>query len=160
MGPTINPRVKICCIASTEEASLAIRYGASAVGLVSAMPSGPGPISEELIAEIAKTIPPPIASFLLTSRKDVRSIIAQQRKCATNTIQLCDAIDDATYEELRDAMPGVALVQVIHVLGPESVDEALRVAPRVNALLLDSGNPALPVKVLGGTGRPHDWKIS
>ena len=160
MGPTINPRVKICCIASSEEASLAIRYGASAIGLVSAMPSGPGPISEDLIAEIAKTIPPPVASFLLTSRQDARSIIAQQKKCGTNTIQLCDAIKDETYDELRDAMPGVALVQVIHVLGPESVDEALRAAPHVNAILLDSGNPALAVKVLGGTGRPHDWKIS
>ena len=160
MGPTINPRVKICCIASSEEASLAIRYGASAIGLVSAMPSGPGPIPEDLIAEIAKTIPPPVASFLLTSRQDARSIIAQQKKCGTNTIQLCDAIKDETYDELRDAMPGVALVQVIHVLGPESVDEALRAAPHVNAILLDSGNPALAVKVLGGTGRPHDWKIS
>lgn len=160
MVPTIHPRVKICCIASSEEASLAIRYGASAIGLVSAMPSGPGPIPEDLIAEIAKTIPPPIASFLLTSRQDACSIIAQQKKCGTNTIQLCDEIEDETYDKLRSAMPGVALVQVIHVLGPESVDEAVRVAPRVNAILLDSGNPVLPVKVLGGTGRPHDWRIS
>src|SRR5205085_9909974 len=58
------------------------------------------------------------------------------------------------------ALPGVSLVQVIHVTGPESIDEALSVAPHVNALLLDSGNPALKVKELGGTGRRHDWQIS
>jgi phosphoribosylanthranilate isomerase len=40
------------------------------------------------------------------------------------------------------------------------VDEAVAVAPRVDALLLDSGNPALAVKELGGTGRRHDWALS
>jgi len=30
----------------------------------------------------------------------------------------------------------------------------------VDALLLDSGNPALAVKELGGTGRVHDWSLS
>ena len=30
----------------------------------------------------------------------------------------------------------------------------------VDALLLDSGNPSLAVKELGGTGRTHDWKLS
>ena len=42
------PRVKICCIKSIEEASMAVGYGASAIGLVSEMPSGPGPISVKL----------------------------------------------------------------------------------------------------------------
>ena len=44
--------------------------------------------------------------------------------------------------------------------GPESVDEAVALAPAVDAILLDSGNPALEVKELGGTGRRHDWEIS
>ena len=70
-------RIKICCISSFEEASLAIRYGADAIGLVGKMPSGPGPIEDELIAVIAKTIHPPIASFLLTSEQTARSIIDQ-----------------------------------------------------------------------------------
>jgi phosphoribosylanthranilate isomerase len=51
-------------------------------------------------------------------------------------------------------------VQVVHVTGPESLDEAVSLAPYVDALLLDSGNPALTVKELGGTGRVHDWRIS
>jgi phosphoribosylanthranilate isomerase len=80
-----KPRVKICCIASVEEADLAIKYGASALGLVSEMPSGPGVISLEQIAEIVQKIPPPIATFLLTCRQTIEEIVAQHRQCLTNT---------------------------------------------------------------------------
>ena len=159
MKPTAKPRVKICCMASIEEAWLAIEAGASAVGLVSAMPSGPGPIPEPLIAEIAATIPPPIGSFLLTCKQDVEGIVDQQRRLGVNTIQICDRLL-GDYNELRAALPGVSLVQVIHVTGAESVDEAISVAPFVDAILLDSGNQALAIKELGGTGRTHDWTLS
>lgn len=156
----MRPRVKICCIASVDEAKLAIRYGASALGLVSAMPSGPGPISEELIAEIAATIPPGVASFLLTCEEDPERIIDQQRRTGVNTIQLCDRLKTGAHDELRRAMPGIAIVQVIHVTGRESIGEALAAAAHTSALLLDSGNQSLAVKELGGTGRVHDWSIS
>ena len=139
---------------------MAVECGASAVGLVSEMPSGPGVIAEELIAEIAARVPPTVATFLLTCKQDAESIIAQQRRCRVNTIQLCDRVAPDVYAELRAELPSVALVQVVHVAGEESVDEALAVAPRVDALLLDSGNQALAVKELGGTGRTHDWRLS
>jgi phosphoribosylanthranilate isomerase len=157
---TNKPRVKICCIGSVEEAWLAISYGASAIGLVSEMPSGPGVIREDLIKEIAAIVPPPVASFLLTCRQDAESIVAQQRRCRTNTIQICDRIELESYSMLREALAGVALVQVVHVGGEEAITEALSVAPQVDAILLDSGNQSLPVKELGGTGRAHDWAIS
>ena len=139
---------------------MAVTGGASALGLVSAMPSGPGSISEERIAEIAATISPAIGSFLLTSRQDVDGIIKQQQRCRTNTVQLCDSLTHGTHADLKSALPGVSIVQVIHVTGPESVKEALAVAPMVHAILLDSGNTALAVKELGGTGRVHNWALS
>ena len=43
---------------------------------------------------------------------------------------------------------------------PKSVDEAIAVAPHVDAILLDSGNQSLAIKELGGTGRTHDWSLS
>src|SRR5947209_19547815 len=132
-----RPRVKICCIASREEARMAVECGASAVGLVSAMPSGPGVIAEELIAEIATRVPPPVATFLLTCKQDAASIIEQQRRCRVNTIQLCDRVAPGVYSELRARLPGVSLVQVVQVGGEESLDEALNVAPHVDALPLD-----------------------
>ncbi|HLW03863.1 MAG TPA: phosphoribosylanthranilate isomerase [Ktedonobacterales bacterium] len=160
MEPTTRPRVKVCCIASVAEARLAIGYGASAVGLVSEMPSGPGPIAEEAIARIAVTVPPPVVSVLLTSKQDTTEIIAQQRRCGVSAIQIVDRLVTGTYRDLRAALPGIRLIQVIHVGGQESFAEAVAVAPQVDALLLDSGNQSLPIKELGGTGRVHDWQIS
>jgi len=160
MQPTARPRVKICCISSVGEARTAVRYGASALGLVSSMPSGPGVIGEDLIAEIAATIPPGVASFLLTSKQEAQSIIEQQRRTRVNTIQICDSLEMKNYQHLRTALPGVALVQVIHVRGIGSIHEARTVAPYVDGILLDSGNQSLTVKELGGTGRTHDWTIS
>lgn len=130
------------------------------MGLVSSMPSGPGVISEETIASIADAVPPPIASFLLTSEHLADAIIAQQRRCRTNTLQLCDHLPATVYPRLRSELPGISLVQVVHVTGPESVDYAVAAAAHVDALLLDSGNPGLAVKELGGTGRVHDWTWS
>jgi len=153
-------RVKVCCISSIEEARTAIRLGASALGFVSEMPSGPGVISEALIARIAATVPPPIATFLLTSRTDAAEIIAQQRRCGVNTIQFCDFLPAGTLTTLRKALPGVSLVQVIHVLDAASVEEAEEASHQADALLLDSGNQLLPIKELGGTGRIHDWTLS
>jgi phosphoribosylanthranilate isomerase len=153
-------RVKICCIESPEEARQAISAGASALGLVSAMPSGPGVVTEERIAEIVARVPPPIATFLLTSHTEAEPIIAQQRRCRANTIQLVDAVAPGTCRRLREALPGVAIVGVVHVRGEASIDEALAAAGDVDALLLDSGNPDLAVRELGGTGRVHDWSVS
>jgi len=153
--------MKVCCIGSVEEARLAVRYGACAVGLGGKMPSGPGVIGEELICAIARTVPPGVASFLLTSEQKVSAIIDQQRRCGVNTLQIVDRLEEGTYGDLRAALPGVGLVQVIHVRGEESLDEACEVARAgVDAVLLDSGNPALAVKLLGGTGKTHDWSIS
>lgn len=160
MEAVTSPRVKICCIGSVEEARLAIAAGASALGLVSEMPSGPGVISEDVIARVAAIVPPGVTSVLLTCRQDVGSIIAQQQRTRVNAIQICDRLTDGTYDDLRRALPGIGLMQVIHVTGPESVEEALAIAPHVQALLLDSGNPALAVKQLGGTGRVHNWSVS
>ncbi len=156
----MKPRIKICCIANEQEAADAISFGASAIGLVGAMPSGPGPITDEEIYRIARTVPPPIATFLLTSEQTPDGIIDHHQRTKTNTIQIVDELTDRAYHKIRTALPNVKLVQVIHVTGEESVDEACELAEFVDAILLDSGNPKLAVKELGGTGRRHDWHLS
>lgn len=160
MSDVAITRAKVCCISSVAEAALAVRYGASALGLVSMMPSGPGVIGEALIAEIAATVPPGVATFLLTSNRDADVIVRQLQHCRTNTLQLVDRVPVELYAALREALPGIKLVQVVHVIDEASVREAVSVAPMVDAVLLDSGNPALKVKELGGTGRVHDWTLS
>jgi phosphoribosylanthranilate isomerase len=160
MHATAKPRVKICCIRSVAEAWTAIRHGASALGLVSKMPSGPGVIPDEDIEAIAAVVPPPVATFLLTCSQDAASIVDQQRRLRTTTVQVCDRLQKAGYATLRDALPGVRIVAVVHVTGPAAVDEAVAVAAQADAVLLDSGRPDLAVKELGGTGRRHDWALS
>ena len=160
MKPFRTPKVKICCIASVEEAWLAIQYGATALGLVSEMPSGPGVIPEQIIAEIASIVPPSVSSFLLTSRQDPSVLIEQHRRCRTTVIQLCDRLEIEAYQKLKEALPGIGLVQVIHVTSEEALSEAAAVAPHVSGILLDSGNQKLTIKQLGGTGRVHDWTLS
>jgi phosphoribosylanthranilate isomerase len=156
----IRPRIKICCISTVDEADIAVRAGASALGLVGKMPSGPGVISDEEIYEIAQTVPPPIATFLLTSETDSLDIIEHHKLVQTNTIQIVDKLTYGTYQEIHETIPSVKIVQVIHVLDDSSVDEACEIAEMVDAILLDSGNPNLDIKELGGTGRIHNWDLS
>lgn len=155
-----RPRVKICCISSIEEAKLAVEYGASALGLVGHMPSGPGVIGDELIYQIAKEVPPPISTFLLTSETKPQNIIQHYRRVNTTTIQIVDELEKRDYQSLRDDLPNVKLVQVIHVIDENSVKEAIEISKYVDAILLDSGNLNLSVKELGGTGRTHNWELS
>lgn len=156
----IKPRVKICCISSKQEAFDAIEAGAAALGLVGEMPSGPGVISDGEIFEIACLVPPPVGTFLLTSRTNAKDIIEHHGRTQTSTIQIVDELIEGSYAEIRHALPGIKLVQVVHVIDEKSIDEAVELAESVDAILLDSGNPKLEIKELGGTGRKHDWRLS
>lgn len=160
MKSKIQPHVKICCISSQAEAQLAIDCGASALGLVGPMPSGPGIIDNQQIKEIASAVPPPISTFLLTSETNAADIINHYKKVNTSVIQMVDALTDNGYVQIKQSFPHVKLVQVIHVIDKSSIEQAQQAAQFVDAILLDSGNPGLSIKELGGTGRTHDWQLS
>ena len=153
-------KVKVCCISSISEAHLALKSGADALGLVGHMPSGPGVISDELIAAIVKAVPKETNTFLLTSETDARAIIAHHKKVGTSTIQIVDTLTSGNHHIIKEALPEVNLIQVLHVVDDRSIEEAITVAPWVDGILLDSGNPNLQVKELGGTGRVHNWDVS
>lgn len=156
---TRRTRLKVCCIASREDAKLAIDAGADALGLVARMPTGPGPIADDLIAAIADAVGPPVATFLLTSEVDPDAVVDHVRRTRVNTVQLVDdTVGEDVYAALRESVPAVRIVQVVHVRDQASVELALRAARLVDSLLLDSGNPA--ARELGGTGRTHDWSLS
>ena len=161
MESTFRTRVKICCISSPEEARLAIRFGADALGLVGQMPSGPGVVDDDVAAGIVRVTPPPVATFMLTSETTTSGILAHQKRVGANTIQLVDAVPGNSYAAIRAALPAIKLVQVIHVIDHRSIEEAVQAIENgIDALLLDSGNPTLAVKELGGTGRVHNWQVS
>ena len=157
---TSRTRIKICCISSPDEAALAISAGADALGLVGHMPSGPGVIDDDLISTIIDDVPPPVATFLLTSETKSDGIVHHARRCRADTLQLVDDVAPDAYPIIRTSLPSRRLVQVIHVEGPETIDSATEAAAHADAILLDSGQPSAEVKELGGTGRTHDWEIS
>jgi phosphoribosylanthranilate isomerase len=156
----MRTRIKICCISSIEEAKLAIACGADALGLVGKMPSGPGPIEDELIATIARAIPPPVASFLLTSEQSAEAIVSHVKRTGVNTVQIVDELTSGNYLQIRNELGSIRVVQVIHVRDETAIAEALAVQNFVDAILLDSGNPKSSIKTLGGTGNTHNWDIS
>ena len=156
----MKTKVKICCISSITEANLAVSYGADALGIVSQMPSGPGVISDDKIPGIIESVPGYIDTFLLTSKVDPEQIISQQKKFKPKTLQLVDEVDINVYGVLKKELPGINIVQVVHVTGDSSLEYAVKVSEYVHGILLDSGNPDLAVKELGGTGRTHNWNIS
>lgn len=158
--PHSRTRVKICCIMSLEEAAIASRYGADALGLVGAMPSGPGIISDETAKQIAARVPPPIASFLLTSETTAQKISAHVLDVGASTIQIVNHIDPDESARLAELIPAIKRVQVIHVEDNACLELINDYQAHNNAFLLDSGKPSAQIPELGGTGRTHDWEIS
>jgi phosphoribosylanthranilate isomerase len=156
----MKPQVKICCISSVEEAKIALDFGADVLGLVAKMPSGPGTIEDDLIAQIVQNIPIDTDTFLLTPKKNPYEIVEHQQLTGTNCIQLVDAVSIEDYAILRTHLPNIKLIQVIHVTDEKSLEEAIAYAEVADMILLDSGNPNLKIKELGGTGRTHNWELS
>lgn len=155
-----RPVVKICCISSVQEAKTAAEYGASALGLVSSMPSGPGVISDRQIQEILNNVRENVSTFLLTSETTAERIIEQHYKFNTTAIQIVDEVEFKVYKEIKEKFPEVKIVQVVHVTDETSVEYANSVSHFADFLLLDSGNPKKEIKELGGTGRVHNWYLS
>lgn len=153
-------KVKVCCISSEAEARLAIAAGAAALGLVGPMPSGPGILSLDTIAKIVSSLPPTTNTFFLTAATNAEEIIKQHQIVQTSTIQIVDELKSGSLKDLKIELPETNIVQVVHVVNETSIDSALEKAEQSDFLLLDSGNPNLKIKELGGTGRTHNWTIS
>jgi phosphoribosylanthranilate isomerase len=153
-------RIKICCITSSEEAHIAASNGADALGFVSDMPSGPGVISESEIKNIISGLGPFVLPVLLTSKNTAADISVQYNYCCPGAFQLCEPMTEKELRKLTKLLPAVPLIRVIHVSGPESLEEAKFYEPFINAFLLDTGQRSGRLKQLGGTGKTHDWSLS
>lgn len=139
---------------------MAAAAGASLLGLVGAMPSGPGPISDDAIAEICAWAPPGVETVLLSSETTAEGLVAHAARCRPSVLQIVDAPEPGAYAALRAAHPALKLMQVIHVEDDGAIVQAKAAEAELDALLLDSGRPSAAVKELGGTGRTHDWTVS
>ena len=106
----MRTRFKVCCIASPDEARAAIEAGADALGLVARMPSGPGTIADEAIAEMTSLVPPPVATFLLTSETTAEAISAHIRATRPTAVQIVSHIRPSESARLAEREPHVRRV--------------------------------------------------
>ncbi len=156
----MRTRIKICCIQSADEARLAFAAGADAIGLVSEMPSGPGPIPESRIRTVISAFPDGV-SVLLSSRTSSDAICEQVSHCLPASLQLVDHVSPEIREKVKAEFPDLVIIQVVHVKCEEAGGALAEAVPCADMLLLDSGNPgAVTGRQLGGTGRVHDWTLS
>ncbi len=142
---------------------MAVASGATALGLVAAMPSGPGPIPETTIRDVARHVRArhkDTETFLLSSLIDAQTIAEQVNFCEPTTLQLVFEVDPAIHLALAELCPEVKRVQVVHVEDERALAAIERYEDCADAFLLDSGRPNAKVMELGGTGRTHDWAIS
>lgn len=139
---------------------MALAAGADAIGLVSAMPSGPGVIDDATVRLIADWTLPPLDAWLLTALEDAEALAAQIQQARVRTVQLVRHLPVSALIALRSLRPGLRIVQVIHVEDDNAIDLARAYAETADALLLDSGRPSAAIPLLGGVGQPHDWSIS
>ena len=139
---------------------MAVAAGADALGLVGPMPSGPGTIAVAEAAAIAASIPPPVAAVFLSAATELPVLEAQLARVRPAAVQLVAPCTPSLRAALKRTFPGLRIIQVLHVTGPESLDEAEKACRNSDALLLDSGRPGEDPPRLGGTGEPHDWRIA
>ncbi len=153
-------KVKVCCIASPDEARLAVSFGVAAVGMVDETPSGEGTIPVETIAEIVRAVPRTTGTFVLTATTDIDRLVELYRATGVNTLQLWDPLEPEQYPELREKVPGIFIAQSIHVMGERALESARDIARHVDALVLDSGDSEPPFRWQNPTGQTHDWEAS
>lgn len=152
--------IKICCIQNDTEVEMAAAAGATHVGLVAAMPSGPGPIADDRIAEIVGAVPTGVTAVLLTAHTDADSIIEHARTTGVTAVQIVGEVPADVRLSIKAAAGSIDILQVVHVGGPEALEQAQRAAVGSDFVLLDSGRPSALVPELGGTGRTHDSAVS
>lgn len=154
----MRPRIKICCMASVEEARICAEMGVDLVGLVGPMPSGAGIITAEKCREISESAAAWLTPVLLTSSETAEAIHSDVEDASVRAVQLVRHVDPGVHRALAMSLPQVRRFQVIHVEDGSALDLIDVYAGLADAFLLDSGKPSS--QELGGTGRVHDWEIS
>lgn len=153
-------RVKICCIRGPSDARIAVHAGADVLGMVGPMPSGPGQIELPMVHRLAADLPPGVQGWLLSTATDADVLIAQATRAHAQALQCVAGLSPDAADRVRAALPALRLIAVLHVRGEAAIEQAVRIAPHVHAVLLDSGNPTAPTPTYGGTGNTHDWQVS
>ena len=150
-------RVKICGNRTIEEAFMAVRAGADAVGLiVGTRYKTEDELDAHTASEILTALPPYISAVLVTHLISADEVMEIHQRVPTAVIQLQNDIILREITKIKKRLPHVKLIKAIHVENMSAIEIAKSFASYVDALLVDSRTEDR----IGGTGMTHDWGIS
>ncbi len=153
--------LKVCCIQNIAEALSCIERQVHMIGFVSAMPTGFRLLTDLQIKDIISQLPPSeTLSVLLSSRTSAAGLVDHIRYTGAQALQIVDELSQDVLRQVREQLPELKIIQVIHVTSPKDIEKAQSIESLVDYILLDSGKQQGNPKALGGTGLTHDWSIS
>ncbi len=152
-------RAKICGITTPEEARLAERLGAHAIGiLVGRRHQSADFVDAEAAREICLALPPYVVSVLVTHVEQPDELVALALAIPCGAIQVHSDVDAAVLADLRSRLPARKVIGKVSVEDESAIARAHEIEGAVDAILLDSRDRASDR--VGGTGLVHDWSIS
>ena len=152
-------RVKVCGIKKLEDALMAVKFGADAIGLlVGQKHSATDFISEGLARLIVEKLPPFCSSVFVTHLQDNDKIISLVKFVGTTTIQLHGDSTPEDVSYIKQHLPGIKVIKSLHVVDEYSIEKGFGFLNDVDAILLDTIN--IETDQVGGTGITHDWSLS
>ncbi|MBX3023415.1 phosphoribosylanthranilate isomerase [bacterium] len=152
-------RVQIAGVSSLEEAIAAADAGGDALGFTLRLPTGVhDELTEPKARGIIAALPPFVATVAITYVETPRQAVELCRYLGVTTLQLHGAFPTHEIPVLRVGLPHLKIIRAVHVTGPEARAQARALARQVDALILDTYDPATGRH--GATGKTHDWRIS
>ncbi|MCX8072796.1 MAG: phosphoribosylanthranilate isomerase [Candidatus Binatia bacterium] len=152
-------RIQVAGVSSLEEALFLERLGVDALGFTVRLPEGiHDDLTEAKARSIVQALPPFVATVAITYVRDGRSAIELARYLGVTALQLHGDFPAPELEMVRVALPHLKIIRAVSVTGPEAITVARSWERRVDALILDTYDPATGRR--GATGKTHDWNVS
>jgi phosphoribosylanthranilate isomerase len=152
----VNMRVKICGLTRVDQAIAIARQGATHLGFI-CVPQSPRYLPPAVLAQITTALAKAdlaVKTVGVFADAPGEEICAVARQTGLSHLQLHGQETLADCQQLRAALPEVALIKAIRVRTAADLAQASTYAPWVEALLLDAYHP----QQLGGTGLTLDWQ--
>lgn len=152
-------RIQVAGVSSLEEALFLERLGVDALGFTVRLPEGVHDgLTEAKARSIIQALPPFVTSVAITYVSEARSALELARYLGVTALQLHGDFPASELEMVRVAAPHLKIIRAVSVVGSEAMAVARSWERRVDALILDTYDPATGRR--GATGKTHDWMLS
>ena len=150
-------KVKICANRTIEDARMSLGAGADIIGLLVGQEHTSNDFIDKYKAkEICDYIAGRCDVSLVTHLKNADEIIELTEFIGNNIIQLHSDIEESEVEKIKQNLPKIKLVRIVHLAKDGTIHSNLETIKYADYYLMDSFN--LATNQVGGTGLTYDWK--